>query len=180
MKNGPELAVRFIAASFSRCACTSCSDIPAPMPRGGRNTSFGIAEKRSSTLFTPMRASIAARSSSVCGEYGLAAMSDPSGPHRLADVRAIVVGGEELLQLALVSELHLQHPAVLVRLLVHELGLLDDLHVALEHLAGDGAVDIRRGLHRLHHPKARELPDRRALLGKLDKDDVAELLLREL
>src|SRR3954468_16172470 len=180
MKNGPEAAVRFIAASFSRCACTSCSDIPAPMPSGGRNTSFGFSAKSWSTLFTPMRASIAARSSSVCGEYGLAAMSDASGPHRLADVRAVVLGGEELLQLTLVGELHFQHPTVFVWLLIHELWFLDDLHVALENLAGDGAVDVRRGLHRLDHAETGELPDGRALLGKLDEHDVTELLLREL
>src|SRR6185503_2355647 len=179
MKNGPEPALRFIAASFSRCACTSCSLIPGPMPSFGARASFGIAPKRSSIDFTPTRASISARSASVCGEYGLPAISDASGAHRLADVRAVVVGREQLLELALVGELHLQHPPVFVRLLVHELGLLDHLHVALEDLTRDRAVDVRRGLHGLDHAEARELPDRRALLGELDEDDVAQLLLRE-
>src|SRR5438874_5984752 len=115
MKNGPDPAFLFIAASFSRCACTSCSDMPGAMPSFGARASFGIAPNRSSTLFTPIRSSIAARSASVCGEYGLPAMSDPSGTHRLADVRAVVIRGEELLQLALVRELDLEHPAVVVR-----------------------------------------------------------------
>ena len=68
MKNGPDPAVLFIAASFSRCACTSCSDMPAPIPRRGERASRGIAMKSSSTLRTPIRSSIAVRSASVCGE----------------------------------------------------------------------------------------------------------------
>src|SRR3954470_16119543 len=179
MKKGPEPAVRFMAASFSRCAWTSCSLMPGPMPRRGARASFGIAAKRSSIEPTPTRASISARSASVCGEYGLAPMSDPSGPHRLADVRPVVLGREKLLELALVGELHAEHPPVVVRLLVHELGLLDDLHVALEHFTGDRAVDVGRGLHRLHDAETRELTDRRALLGELDENDISELLLRE-
>src|SRR5438132_7483601 len=186
MKNGPEPAFRFIAASFSRCACTSCSLMPAPIPRRGARASLGIAPNSSSTFFTPMRASIAARSAAVCGEYGLRFVTDvgrassvSAGARRLADVRAVVLRGQELLQLALVGELHPHHPAVAIRLRVHELRLLDDLHVALQHLARDGAVDIGGGLHRLHHTEARELADRRALLGQLDEDDIAQLLLRE-
>src|SRR2546428_8246425 len=122
MKKGPSPARRFRAASFSRCCCTSISDLPFAIPYFGPKASFGIARSRSSTLFAPMRASIALRSASVCGEYGFFPKPlVPARPRCLADVSLVVIGGEELLQLPLVRELHLQHPTVLVRHRRHQL-----------------------------------------------------------
>src|SRR5438874_12906427 len=69
-KKGPAPAERFFAASDSRCAWISSSDIPTGRPSFGRSASLGIAVSRSSTLFMPTRSSIAARSASVCDEYG--------------------------------------------------------------------------------------------------------------
>src|SRR5205823_979890 len=211
-KKGPAPALRFFAASDSRCAWTSSSDIPTGRPSFGRSTSLGIAVSRSSTLLMPTRSSIAARSASVCDEYGflfnLSAAPRrhaqgwrsrssrinrsslgsfrsssrrlvPAGAGGLADVGTVIARREQLCELSLVGEAHLDHPAVAVRRAVDELGLLDDLHVALHDLAGDRRVDVGRSFDGLDDSKARVLAYLRALLGKLDEHDIPELLLRE-
>ncbi len=68
MKNGPAPAGRSSAAMASRCAWTSSSDRPGGTPMAGPRASVGTAVSSSSTLLIPIRASIAARSASVCGE----------------------------------------------------------------------------------------------------------------
>src|SRR5688500_4394026 len=140
-------------------------------PRASR----GIAVRSSSTLRTPIAASIAARSASVCGEYGL--LDTLVG--LVADARGVGARVEERRGLRPVGHAHLHEPAILVRRPVHELWALDDLHVALDDLARYGRVDIGRGFHRLDDAEARLLPHGRALLSKLDEHDIAQPILRE-
>src|SRR5687767_15230350 len=154
---------------------TSASVIPSGTPMAAPRASRAIAVRTSSTLRTPIAASIAARSASVCGEYGL--LDTLVG--LIADVRGVRARIEERRGLRLVGHPHLHEPAILVRRPVHQLGALDDLHVALDDLARYGLVDIGRGLHRLDAAEAGVLPHGRALLGKLDEHDIAQLILRE-
>src|SRR5919201_2915245 len=164
MKNGPDPAVVFRGASRSRCACTSSSLSPGPTPRRGSRASAGIAVSSSPMPRTPIRSSIAARSSAVCGEYGFEFnLVGARGAGGLADVLAIVLRREESFQLAAIRELHLQHPALLIGRLVDELGLLDHIDVALDDLTGHRRVHIRGRFDRFDDAEARELADLFAL-----------------
>src|SRR5687767_4061914 len=159
----------------ARCAVTSASVIPSGTPMAAPRASRGIAVRSSSTLLTPIAASIAARSASVCGEYGL--LDTLVG--LIADMRGVRARVEERRGLGLIGHPHLHEPAILIRRPVHQLGALDDLHVALDDLARYGRIDVRCCFHRLDDAEARVLPHGRALLGQLDEHDVAQLILRE-
>src|SRR5436190_4702860 len=97
---------------------------------------------------------------------------------RTADQR--FVGGliHEPLDLGRFSYLELEHPSFSRRVGVHQSRLLHNALVYFAHLAADGGVDVRRGLHRFHHSRGGALPKLRAGLRQLDEYKIAELLLR--
>src|SRR6059036_983254 len=93
--------------------------------------------------------------------------------------RFVLLRRQELVELAGIRGLQEDHPPFAVGVLVDGLGLLRQLGVDLEHLAGDRREEIRDGLDRLDDAERLMRDDLRADLRQLDEDHVAQLLLRE-
>src|SRR5262245_15807212 len=108
-KKGPDPAARLRAATAESSAKTSSSLRPAGTPSFGLRARAGIASRRSSIERTPTVSSMAARSASVCGEYGLRVSSVASA---VADMRAVVGRREQARQLAAIRDLDLEQPAL--------------------------------------------------------------------
>ncbi len=90
----------------------------------------------------------------------------------------VLVRPEELLGLALILEAEADHPAVAVRIGVHESGLLVEALVDGDDFAAQGGEELRDGLHRLDRAEDVHAPEGVADLRQLDVHDVAELSLR--
>src|SRR5215210_4994341 len=85
-------------------------------------------------------------------------------------VLLVLLGVHEVLQVRCRREADLDQPALLMRVFVDQLRVVDDGLVDLEHLAGHGRVDLGHGLDGFDG----------ADLVSGDEDHLAELLLREL
>src|SRR5262245_8862154 len=100
----------------------------------------GISSNSASMLGAPMAASISRTSLSVCGMNG---MSVP----RLLDDLLVGLRIEQAAQLAAVARLHLEQPALTVRVAVHQLRRrAQRIAVVGDDFARDRAVDIGRRL----------------------------------
>src|SRR4051812_41901816 len=138
-------ACRLRAANWLRCSKTSCSDMPSGSFSGSfRRNSPGIASNRSSISPTPMRASMSRRSWSVADVYRVMAWRLSSGSAQQFTVRTRV---KEAVGFGLVTQLHAHEPALAVRIVVHELGLVAQRAVHLGHLAGHRRDHVGDRLH---------------------------------
>ena len=85
----------------------------------------------------------------------------------------------ELLEVAGVLHVDLEHPAVALGFVVDERGVALDVLVVGGDLAGDGRVDVSGRLHGLDAADAVALQEGGAHLGDVEVHDVAELALGE-
>ena len=95
----------------------------------------------------------------------------------LVDVRRVGVGLHEPIPLGRLGQLELDHPAIAVGGRVHQSRLLVQAVVDGEDGAARRSIQLRDGFDRLDGPEHVVLGERRAHLGQLDEDDVAELAL---
>src|SRR3954452_7627797 len=104
----------------------------------------------------------------------------PEAPSSRPLVEHVPVAGdvEQLVALLGVRQPDADQPAVAVRVVVHRLRRVDDLLVHLEHLTGERGDEIGDRFHRLHLPVRAVLRDRRADVGRLEVDELAERVLR--
>src|SRR5215213_9676601 len=115
--------------------------------------------------------------------------ADPGGPVRDAegfssfstlDVLLVLLGIHEVFQVRRRREADLDQPALLMRVFVDQLRVVDHGFVDLDHLAGQRRVDLGHGLDRLDGADLVARVEDLADLGQLDEDHLAQLLLREL
>src|SRR6185503_11525758 len=121
-----------------------------------------------STDVRPSAPSIRARSSAVCGPYGIG--SSAGGDQRVVGIRV-----EQVIDLGRLGESHAEHPASLVRIAVDQLRLCREVAVRLDHLAADRREQVAHSLDRLDDAERGELLEAASCLGQLDEDDVPEL-----
>src|SRR5882724_5019855 len=93
------------------------------------------------------------------------------------DERAVLLRGHELIHFGGIAHGHAHHPAVAVRVVVDDLGVLREAAVHFGDAAGDRRVDVAYRLHGLDDAERAGLLQRRTLRRQLDEHDVAELLL---
>src|SRR3990172_4994353 len=93
----------------------------------------------------------------------------------VADVGGVLLGAEQLLQLARFPHSEPDHPSRAVRVLVDERRIVLERTVHLDHLAGDRAVQLRDRLHRLDGAERLHFAELSADGGKGNVDDVSEL-----
>src|SRR5262249_56782274 len=119
----------------------------------------GISAPNSlSTDGRPMVASIRATSASVWARYRTRSVL------LLRDELAVGLGVHQLAELALVAELDLQHPALVVRVVRQVLGRVAERGVDLDDLARQRGVDVRHRLDALDTADDVVLADGLALL----------------
>src|SRR3954470_1126583 len=149
------------------------------MGRSSR-TPAGTSANRSSTESAPIAASISRRSASVTDVYrltvGLVVPRSRAGP-RLLQGGLVGVGVHQLIHLGGIRQPHPDEPALAVGIVVDRLGTAAQRIVDLDDLPGHGRDDVGDRLHGLDLGIRLVLRDRRADLGRVEEDDLAELLL---
>jgi hypothetical protein len=90
----------------------------------------------------------------------------------------VVVRVEQLIEFRAIAWLDQENPAFAERILVDGFGLVVEQFVDGDDLAGNRRLDVRGGLHRLHHRGAGARLHGRADFRQLDVYQVAELGLR--
>src|ERR1041385_6632771 len=95
-----------------------------------------------------------------------------------SNVLLVPLAGQQLLDVRRVLHLQLDHPPRAVGIAVHERRIAFERRVHFGDRAGHRRVQIRHGFHRLDRAEHVPPPERRAYLGEVDVDDVAELSLR--
>src|SRR5437868_1560883 len=96
----------------------------------------------------------------------------------LADMLRVRIRAQQPLQFFGVLDLHLDHPALPIRVPVHEGGVLLQRFVGLDDRARHRGVELGHRLDGLDRPEDGVRTERRGWFRKLDEYDVAQLPLR--
>src|SRR5713226_8836237 len=95
----------------------------------------------------------------------------------IADVFSVCRGIHECARLRRLGSLEDDHPSLAVRILVHELGLVDEGFVDIDDLSAERCENLADGLHRLDGTDRLSLLDGLPDGRQLDVHDVRQLVL---
>src|SRR5690554_4820665 len=184
----------FAAASPFSSAATSSSLCPSGRLSAGKRSASGTRSNNSSSEPTPIAASIASRSESVCGMYVMyrwllnyrsPSATRPRSRAALSRGRSLAVGAvlgvgrgvHQVIDVRRFAQLDLDDPAVAKGVAVDRLGRVVQRRVDRDDLATGRGVDIRRGLNTLDRRKRLTFGHRVANVRQFDKHQIGQVIL---